>query len=240
MQSAIETSVRTLQARRRLALAALPETSFHGLAVLDATPFKTVDWLCARLEMNIPTRIAFLTAGRFHRSTRQPIYRSALSTADAICPFGPRLAWAQRLLGKPLAADLGPAALVPALCRQLAYTGHGVFLLGGRSGRAEAAASRLLQIAPGLIIAGTRHGNFSEDDDFGVVRSINASGASVVVTAFGTPEQDIWLARNAIRLKSTLAIGAGTYAWVCRGNTDAELLMPYRPVQAAPDAWLGY
>ena len=190
-------------------LSTLDETKLFGLDLVNADVEETLDWLCARLDADWPTRVAFLNAHCANQAVRDPAYRTALQSADAVLPDGSGIALALRLRGDTLAANLNGTDLTPRLCRRLAASGHSVFLLGGRPGIADAAAAALVREEPGLIIAGTQHGYFNTDQQDQVIRDINASGADVVLVAMGVPAQDVWLHGNAARLRATLTFGVG-------------------------------
>jgi len=189
-----------------------------GIDVLTAEPGPALDWLCARLEARVSTRVAFLNAHCVNMAACDAQYRSALTTADVVLPDGSGLAMAARLhnnrpqnhrMAGHRLVNLNGTDLVPALSQRLARSGHSVFLLGGRPGVAAAAAARLQQDCPGLLIAGVRDGYFGVDQDASVVAGINASGASVVLVAMGVPMQDKWLARLQEQLSAPLLLGVG-------------------------------
>jgi exopolysaccharide biosynthesis WecB/TagA/CpsF family protein len=204
--------------RRAVARPAAPRAPRHqelqathvlGCPIINDTVLATLDWLQIRLDRNEPARIAFLNAHCANLRARDPDYASALDSAHAVLPDGSGIGLALRLRGEKLTANLNGTDLIPALCQRLAKSGHSVFLLGGQPGVARAAAKSLVATAPGLNIAGTHHGFFAHDEESAIVRKINASGASVVLVAFGVPLQDVWLARNAARLTAPLTFGVG-------------------------------
>jgi len=84
-----------------------------------------------------------------------------------------------------------------------------LFLLGAASGVAEAAAATLRQQYPGVRIAGTWAGNAGPGDDAEARQRINATGAQVVLVAYGMPKQDFWIARNLPYLNTKVAVGVG-------------------------------
>ncbi len=180
-----------------------------GINFFNCEEEVALDDLCARLEQKVPARIAFLNAHCANLYKRDAVYADALDRADVILPDGAGVALGLRLSGQKLVANLNGTDFIPALCRRLSASGHSVFLLGGQPGIAQAAAQGLQQAAPGLIIAGTHHGFFAEQDEPGLIRSINQSGADVVLVAMGVPKQDIWLHRVAPRLNATLSFGVG-------------------------------
>jgi exopolysaccharide biosynthesis WecB/TagA/CpsF family protein len=191
------------------ALPALDRTDLMGLAVVNESVSATLDWLCAKLDAEEPVRVAFLNAHCVNVAGRSPQYRRALSTAHAVLPDGSGIALALKIRGETLRANLNGTDLIPALCKRLAGSQHSVFLLGGRPGIAAAAAESLQAMAPGLRIAGTRDGYFAADAEDALIREVNASGADVVLVAMGVPAQDLWLERNAARLRATLTFGVG-------------------------------
>ncbi len=193
----------------RLTAETLPMVEMLGLRVVDAGVERTLDWLCDRLLAGQRTRVAFLNAHCANVAARDPDYQAALAEADAVLPDGSGVAVAARLHGRRLAANLNGTDLGPALCGRLVEHGLSVFLLGARPGVAEAAARRLQALHPGLRIAGTADGFFDRRDTAAVIETINASGADVLLTALGVPEQDVFLARHAERLAPRLTLGVG-------------------------------
>ena len=187
----------------------LPTVTLFGLEVANTTMATALDWLSERLDLGERTRVAFLNAHCVNLAAKQPEYRQALAEADAILPDGSGVALAARLKRTPLAANLNGTDLVPALCRRLAASGRSVFLLGGRPGIAEGAAQALVEACPGLRVAGTRHGYFAPEEEDRVVAEVGASGADVVLVAFGVPAQDTWLHRVRPRLSAPLTLGVG-------------------------------
>jgi exopolysaccharide biosynthesis WecB/TagA/CpsF family protein len=187
----------------------LPQTNLFGFNIINETRQATLDWLFARLEANWPTRVMFLNAHCANLSVRSGLYREALARADAVLPDGSGISLALRMRGERLAANLNGTDLIPALCQRLSGTGHSVFLLGGRPGVADRAAASLWLTAPGLKIAGAQHGYFDPAEEDRVIRDINASGATLLLVAFGAPTQELWLHRNAPRLRATLTFGVG-------------------------------
>ncbi|MGK3868186.1 WecB/TagA/CpsF family glycosyltransferase, partial [Enterococcus faecium] len=82
---------------------------------------------------------------------------------------------------------------------------------GGKPGIAKRAAANLAAFGLGEAIAGVYHGYFvhgsREEDE--VITRINASGADIVLVGFGVPVQDVWVERNAARIKAPVIAGVG-------------------------------
>jgi exopolysaccharide biosynthesis WecB/TagA/CpsF family protein len=204
-QSLVRTSI--LNATRTIRT--LPTNDLCGQVVANASMTATLDWLSDRLEQGEPTRVAFLNAHCANLTATDAQYCAALRHADIVLPDGSGVSLAARLLRTPLVANLNGTDLVPLLCGRLAATGRSVFLLGGQTNVAAAAAASLVRDCPGLRIAGVHHGFFSPHDEDRLISEINASGADVLLVAFGVPAQDLWLQRVAPRLHVTLSLGVG-------------------------------
>jgi N-acetylglucosaminyldiphosphoundecaprenol N-acetyl-beta-D-mannosaminyltransferase len=95
------------------------------------------------------------------------------------------------------------------LCESAARAGLPIYLLGARPGIARAAADAMVQRYPELVVAGARDGYFQSDEEPGVVDAINASGARILLVAFGAPRQELWIARWRDRLEVPVAMGVG-------------------------------
>ena len=92
------------------------------------------------------------------------------------------------------------------------------FLLGARPGVAERAA-RHLESALGQEVAGTCDGydGYARAGD-GLVDSINASGADVVLVDFGNPAQETWILEHCDACDAPLMFGVGALLDFLSGN----------------------
>jgi len=187
----------------------LPSLTLFGLGVVNTTARHALDWICDRIAAGQPTRVAFLNAHCANQAAHDTSYREALASTDALLPDGAGISLAVRIRRRRLAANLNGTDLIPALCQRLATSGHSVFLLGGRPGVARDAATALQRQCPGLAVAGTHDGFFTDIEEAELVREINESGAAVLLVAMGVPKQDTWLARMAPRLHPTVSFGVG-------------------------------
>lgn len=139
-----------------------------------------------------------------------PAVRDAIEGADLATADGVGLGWAGSVLGQPLRAIVPGSTLTLRLAERGAPSGQRWFLLGAGPGVAEAAGRSLVRRSPGLEIAGTYGGTPRPEDDAGALEAIRAAGpVDVLLVAYGSPSQELWLARNAGRLPVGVAIGVG-------------------------------
>jgi N-acetylglucosaminyldiphosphoundecaprenol N-acetyl-beta-D-mannosaminyltransferase len=137
-------------------------------------------------------------------------FKAILNRGDLNVPDGIGVVWASRLLGRPVRERVSGADLLPDICRLCARESISIFLLGGAPGVAERAAESLRLKLPSLVIAGTSSRDPGAENDEASLREINESGASVLAVAYGSPTENLWIARNQDLLqKVRVAIGVG-------------------------------
>jgi exopolysaccharide biosynthesis WecB/TagA/CpsF family protein len=176
------------------------------LDIVSATTETVVE---ALLSPGRRGRLAFVNAHCGNVRARDTAYADALATADLLLPDGVGMEIAARMTGQRLRENLNGTDFTPALLREAARRGLGVFLLGARPGVASAAADALCRAISGLRIVGTRDGYDGMRDETTAIAEINAARPDIVLVALGVPFQDVWLARNAHRLNARVTMGVG-------------------------------
>ena len=136
-----------------------------------------------------------------------PAAMQAVQGADLVLPDGIGVIYGAKILGTPLRAKLPGIDFASALMAQMGQEGKSVFLLGAKPGVADAAAEKMRERFPGLVIAGTNDGYFQDDDP--VVEKINAAQPDLLLVCLGAPKQELWMQRNAPRLRVGLMAGLG-------------------------------
>ena len=153
-----------------------------------------------------------------------PAGAAAVDGAALTIPDGIGVIYGAELLKTPLKQRLPGIDFTLALLERLAARGGSVFLLGAKPGVAELAGERLTARFPGLRLAGTRDGYFT--DDRPILEAINAAAPDLLLVCLGAPKQELWMYDNASRLQLGLMIGAGGSMDVFAGT-----------VERAPEAW---
>ncbi len=139
-----------------------------------------------------------------------PAFRAVLESADLAPADGVGLRWAGRLLGQPIRDVVPGSELIERPAAGAAPRGRRWFLLGAAEGVADEVGRRLAARYPGLVIAGAWSGSPRAGEDDAICRRIEAAGPiDALFVAFGSPAQELWIARNQPRLRVPLAIGVG-------------------------------
>ncbi|MEB3298088.1 MAG: WecB/TagA/CpsF family glycosyltransferase [Candidatus Sericytochromatia bacterium] len=131
-----------------------------------------------------------------------------IGEAGLVLPDGSGVVWAAARRGVPV-RKLAGVAFVDTIAASCAATGKGLYLLGAAPGVAAAAAEVLRTRHPGLTIAGTRDGYFTDAEEPAVIEGIRASGAAALLVALGVPRQELWIDRHRRGLGVRVAMGIG-------------------------------
>lgn len=138
-------------------------------------------------------------------------FRNAYRAASLSLVDGQPLVWASRLLGARLPEKISGSDLVmPLLCRA-SQRGWRVYLLGAGPGIAEKAAT-LLREQYGVNVAGTdapmvQIGNWAQNAR--VASAIRIARPDLVLVAFGSPKQELFIHQVASELKPAVFLGVG-------------------------------
>jgi N-acetylglucosaminyldiphosphoundecaprenol N-acetyl-beta-D-mannosaminyltransferase len=165
-----------------------------------------------------PHLVVTADASMLVRAQTDQVLYNILETADLVVPDSIGVVWGSRVLGTPLTERVAGVDLMDLLCEHCMKTGLRVFLLGAAPGVAERAAGNLKACYPGLVIAGTHHGYFTEEDEPGVLQQVMDAHPDVIFVAMGIPRQEKWLRTNLARLPARVGMGVGGSLDVAAGN----------------------
>lgn len=191
------------------------DTSVNVLGVrvdptnMDAAVRTVITWAAD------PGRCRYVCVTGMHgviESQSDDAMRTILNSADLNVPDGMPLSWLGWFAGfGDMDRVFGPELML-RVCEASVGRGLSHFLYGGNDGVADALASRLTALFPGLRIAGTYCPPFrplTADEADEVVRTINASGAAIVWVGLSTPKQEKWMSTFVPRLAAGAALGVG-------------------------------
>ncbi|PIT98052.1 MAG: acetylglucosaminyldiphospho-UDP acetyl-beta-D-mannosaminyltransferase [Candidatus Andersenbacteria bacterium CG10_big_fil_rev_8_21_14_0_10_54_11] len=155
---------------------------------------------------------------------RDAAFREAVRRAELAVPDGAGIVWARWYLRSPvwalfpslIAFLLQPVTRVQGvdavfgladLCRS---AGRPLYLLGGHTAAAAAAADRIAQLFPGVKIHCSRAHEYTEDGPPDIVADIRRTLPAVILVAYGAPQQTVWIERQRASLPAgSIAVGVG-------------------------------
>ena len=129
-----------------------------------------------------------------------------LKNADFVTADGMPIVLLSKLLGSPLPERVTGADLVPAIFRRFAEEGLSIYVLGA----SQPALNEALERLPKAKIAGLDTDFVKlEEEQPEIIERINAAKPDLLFVALGNPKQEIWMGRNADKLKVHVMIGVG-------------------------------
>ena len=135
--------------------------------------------------------------------------RELIGTAQIICPDGISIVWAAKKFKDPLKERITGVDLMDRLCLEASVYGWRVFLLGGAPHVAEKAAANLQVKYPGLVVAGTHDGYFSEEESAALVQQMKEAHTDMLFVGMGAPKQEFWIRRNMWLSGAKVSMGVG-------------------------------
>jgi len=183
-----------------------------GIRVDETTMAAALDFLaaaiCACREDQRLRRVVTLNPEGLYLATQDASFAVIVEAADLVAADGAGLLWAARQVGRPLPERVTGIDLMLAACARAAREGWRIFLLGAKSGLAEAAAAKLRERYAGLHICGLHHGYFAGEED-AVIAQINAAAPDLLFVALGMPAQERFCAAYQRQIQAAVAIGVG-------------------------------
>lgn len=180
-----------------------------GLPVDNVRMEEAIRLILSPREEGRARQISFLNVDCVNKAAADGEYRRVLAGSDLRLGDGIGLRIAGKILKSEIRENVNGTDLFPRLCARLEDLGESIFLFGGRPGVPELVAEWIGANYPAVRIAGLRHGYFSGAEEAGIIDAINASGASVLLVAFGAPKQEKWIHANASALLVKAAAGVG-------------------------------
>lgn len=175
-------------------------------AVDTATALATIEeFICSRR----PHMVVTADSSAVVLARKDNELRRIINEADLVTPDSVGILWAAKRFGTPLPERVSGVDIVEMLCERAAPSGYRVFLLGAAPGVAEAAAAKLQQRWPGLVLAGTHHGFFQPEESASVIQKIRESKPDVLFVAMGIPLQEKWIYQHLEELRVPVAMGVG-------------------------------
>jgi N-acetylglucosaminyldiphosphoundecaprenol N-acetyl-beta-D-mannosaminyltransferase len=196
-----------------------PPKVMFGLPVDPLTLGEVVE----RCRTAIATRrrllIGVVNAAKIVNIRKDRQLRDSLLACDVILADGQSVVWASRILTEPLPERVTGIDLFEALLQLADLEGRSVYLLGAAPAVLEILVTTIRVRYPGLVIAGSRDGYFTEDQAAEVASEIAGSGADMCFLGIASPKKEIFLGAFGDSLNVPVLHGVGGSFDVMAGIT---------------------
>jgi N-acetylglucosaminyldiphosphoundecaprenol N-acetyl-beta-D-mannosaminyltransferase len=177
--------------------------------ITGSTALSIIQHYLADQDQVVPRVVFFVNVHSVHIAHRHHGLRYALHRADLVLPDGSGLELAGKVYKRPISENLNGTDFIPRVLRELAASGRSAYFLGAQRRVLDACLRRVPELFPGLKVAGSRHGHFSDAEEPEVIAAINAVTPDVLLVAMGTPSQEEWIVRNLPNLNTRVCFGVG-------------------------------
>ena len=191
--------------------------SLFGIPVARVTEAEAVERIVKLAKNRMPGRAAFvatLNVDFVSNAVRSWPFGGNdelwdyLRKADFVTADGMPIVLLSRILGKRLPERVTGADMVPSICRRCAEEGLRVYVLGGDKDAVAEAFAKLE--VDGAVLSGHDDSFVRlEEDQPEIVARINEARPDLLFVALGNPKQELWMGRNAAKLRVGAMVGIG-------------------------------
>ena len=180
-----------------------------GIPILNITMEEALDYILRAAGGSRSHQLCFVNTDCVNKAQGNQAYAELLRVCDAVLADGIGIRIAGKILRQEIRQNVNGTDLFPLLCDRLQGSDIGLFLLGARPGVVEAVNEWIDSHYPGAKVKGTQHGFFSPAEQPALLRQIRDSGAGILLVAFGSPQQDMWIAEHLAETGVGIAMGVG-------------------------------
>jgi N-acetylglucosaminyldiphosphoundecaprenol N-acetyl-beta-D-mannosaminyltransferase len=197
-----------------------------GVPIAALTMSEAVDLVQSAIAARENLQIGVVNAAKLVNMRRDPDLRADVLACDMVLADGMAVVWASRVLGCELPERVAGIDLMFAMLERGSRHGYRIFCLGATQEVLDGVLAVFGRDYPGVVIAGSHHGYFSQPEEASVAAQIAASKADILIVAMTSPRKEQFIARWGGSLGVTVCHGVGGSFDVVAGK-----------VQRAPAAW---
>lgn len=183
------------------------DVPFDAVTLVEA-----VDRIESLIDRGTPSYVITANLNYVMLHHRQQEMRPITQGADLILADGQPIVWRSKLGGTALPERVAGSEMIYHLAERASQNGWGIYFLGGEPGVAEACADKLVDLYPGLKVAGVESPPFRKltaEEQADQDRRIRESDAKLLLVAFGQPKGERWIHEHYERLAVPVSIQLG-------------------------------
>jgi N-acetylglucosaminyldiphosphoundecaprenol N-acetyl-beta-D-mannosaminyltransferase len=179
----------------------------------------TLERCRAAIDERRYTQHVSINAAKLVSLKKQPELREVIERCQLINADGQAVVWASRLLGDPLPERVAGIDLMNELVAMAEERGDRIFILGAHADVLQTAVERLRERHPKLVIAGSHHGYFRDQESRTIASEIRATHSDILFVAMSSPRKEQWLGEYGPTLDVPLLMGVGGSIDIIAGMT---------------------
>jgi N-acetylglucosaminyldiphosphoundecaprenol N-acetyl-beta-D-mannosaminyltransferase len=183
--------------------------NLFGLTVDALTLAESVDRAEALVKAHRPSHHVCINAAKVVAMTKDERLRATLEHADIVNVDGQSIVWASRWLRGRVPERVAGIDFMEAMVERAADRGWSVYFLGATDRSLEGCIAHFTERFPALIVAGSRNGYWTDEEQPAVLQAIAESEADVVFVAIPTPRKEFLVSDHLAEFGNALVVGVG-------------------------------
>lgn len=224
---------------RRVRLGGLP---IVAVGIRDTALAMVDESLKRRSLWRYPSYLTSANGEVTYRCAVDESERALFLQADAIHADGMPHVFVSRLIGDtPLPERVATTDLFYGVAHEARARGATMFMLGASEASNTAAALRVMERVPGVMLVGYRHGYFKDSaEEISVCERIATLAPDILWVSMGVPREQEFIVRNRHRLTSVGVIktSGGLFDFISGSRKRAPLWMQRAGLEWLWRAWL--
>lgn len=143
------------------------------------------------------------------RAQEDAEFKEILCQGDLVVPDGIGLIKASNIHHLELPERIPGIELMEKALEFCNRSQKSIFIFAGKPGVAEAAAKKISEKYPNLVVKGTQDGYFEEKDELRILDRINEAKPDLLIVGLGAPKQEKWIYKHRKIINAKVAIGIG-------------------------------
>ncbi|WP_248961946.1 WecB/TagA/CpsF family glycosyltransferase [Sphaerisporangium perillae] len=189
--------------------AAAPRRTILGVTLDALTMEQTVARCVEAVENRENLTIGVVNAAKAVHMGHDALLRDSVTSCDVVVADGQAVVWASRFLGHPLPERVAGIDLFTSLMAEGSRRSYRAYFLGARPEVLERVVAEVRRRHPGLEIAGSRDGYFTDDEAPEVAARIGEAKPDLLFLGMTSPKKEIFLARFADEIRAGVIHGVG-------------------------------
>jgi N-acetylglucosaminyldiphosphoundecaprenol N-acetyl-beta-D-mannosaminyltransferase len=158
-----------------------------------------------------------VNAAKLVAMRRDEELRHSVEACDLVTADGQSVVWAAGLLGTRLPERVAGIDLMERMLAEANEHGYRVYFLGARPEVLTTAIEKLRARFPRLVVAGSQHGYFKDEETDEIAEAIRRAEADILFVAMSSPRKEHFLGRLGRDLGASFTMGVGGSVDVAAG-----------------------
>ncbi|MBN1511121.1 MAG: WecB/TagA/CpsF family glycosyltransferase [Phycisphaerae bacterium] len=226
----------------------IPVRELFGVPIHALTMGQVLAAVDQAIRRREQLRIGVVNVAKLVNMGRDPELAESVLTSDLVVADGMGVVWASRILRASLPERVPGIDLMMRMLEQGAGRGYRVYCLGATPEVVSTVVERIGQQFPGVVVAGSHHGYFKDEEEARVASEIRSASADILFVAMTSPKKERFLARWGDEMNVPVCHGVGGSFDVLAGKVKRApalwqrlgLEWLYRVVQEPRRMWRRY